>query len=200
MPHIYPVDEEYSCSRDSVASIFIVYFPPARHSWTCARSLFGARASPHPHLTRTHFTLLRTFSLLPSLFFFFLSTFFSLLHPPCFLLSASRSSVFLFQYTNWVFHRSNASSATYHPKCLRRRPPPARPSLESRERRRVRIFRRFLSFLILVILANLSQTPTRPSVVSRHTCSSPTTTGKRSARRTLVSRSVRLTVASTLRQ
>lgn len=165
-------------------------------------AVWGARiAASTPNAHSLHPT---PYLLSPSVsfffFFFFPSTFFSLLHPPCFLLSASRSSVFLFQYTNWVFHRSNASSATYHPKCLRRRPPPARPSLESRERRRVRIFRRFLSFLILVILANLSQTPTRPSVVSRHTCSSPTTTGKRSARRTLVSRSVRLTVASTLRQ
>lgn len=106
--------------------------PPARHSWTCARSLFGARASPHPHPTRAHFTLLRTFFLPPSPFQLLLSS-----SSPRFLLFCSALFPVSLSTHQLALRSSNASSATFQPKCLRRRPPPARPSPESRERRRV---------------------------------------------------------------
>lgn len=102
--------------------------------------VWGARiAASTPNARSLHPTRTLLFHLLffsqPSLFFIRLVSSFLLRALPFFSFNTPIGS----------FHRSNASSATYHPKCLRRRPPPARLSPESRERRRVCIIRRLLS-------------------------------------------------------
>ena len=142
LPPISSTDEKFIFSR-SCCFRFLRYFCLARSAWTCARwsLLFGrariARIHPNAHPLAASLSLLL---LTPPIYFSSssllsqISLEFLELDPILFRVS----SPFILPIGPFLLRSNTCLPAAFHPTCLRKRPPPARPlSPRSRERRRV---------------------------------------------------------------